>query len=258
LLSLAALGFFPIAIALIQGQDTILLLLISVLCLVFLDQKRDVAAGAVLAIGLFKFHLIAPLVVLLAIRRPRLLTGFLPVAAVFAGVSVAMLGWDGAARYVQFVLHLEKSGAGAIVSDMPNLRGLIAVLPRISAAAGLTTLLSLVLSAAVFVIALQRMHRDSLSSAFALAALTSILISYHTLAYDLSLLFPGAVFLFAGMRDARNISGRAAVLPMLLLFFTPLYVLLWLHLDRLCWLALVLVWLFVALARTRAVTERPA
>ncbi len=254
-LVLAATGFFPIAIAVIQGQDAILLLLICVLALVSLARQRDIAAGAILAAGLFKFHLIIPLLLLLAIRRWRILLGFFPVAVVLAAVSVGMLGWHGPADYVHFVLQLEKSGAGAGIGtyEMPNLRGLVSYLPGFTANGTPTILLTLTASLAVFMIALCRIRsaRDFIGHAFALAAVTAILVSYHAFAYDLSLLLPGAFFMFSEITQTQGDSNRRSLL-LVLLFLTPLYVLLGFRLSRFCWFAVVVILLFAALARSRS------
>jgi len=253
-LALAATAFFPIVIAIIQGQDAILLLLVCVLALVSLARQRDIAAGAILAVGLFKFHLIIPLLLLLAIRRRRTLLGFLPVAVALAAISVAMLGWHGPADYVHFVLQLEKSGAGAGIGtyEMPNLRGLISYLPGFTANGTSTILLTLAASLAVFMIALRRIKagRDFIGHSFALAAVTAILVSYHAFAYDLSLLLPGALFLFSEITEAQGDSPKDRLALLVLLFLTPLYVLLGFRLSRFCWFAVVVILLFAALARS--------
>lgn len=242
-LALAALGFFPIAIALIQGQDAILLLLISVMGVVAAAKGRDVAAGALLALGLFKFHLMLPLLLMVATKRPRVLVGFAPVALLLAGVSVAMVGWHGAGDYVRFVLQLERGGAGAVVSDMPNLRGLVANLAEAHIGNSWSMLATLAVSVAVMVAALRRARQigDSVPQLFALATITTILVSYHALPYDLSLALPTALFLFAGSGQPGKSSHRPDIWLLALLFLTPLHVLLWLRWSQFSWYVLVLI-----------------
>ena len=46
--------FYPVGIALVQGQVSIFLLLVVCLCFAALERGRDVAAGALLALGLMK------------------------------------------------------------------------------------------------------------------------------------------------------------------------------------------------------------
>jgi hypothetical protein len=253
LLGLAAAGFFPIAMGMIQGQDSILLLLLTVLAMVAAAEGRDVSAGAVLALGLFKFHLMVPLVLLVAIKKPRLLVGFVPVALALVGVSVGMVGWHGTLDYVQFVVHLEKIGAGgAIVAvEMPNLHGLIADMTGAYAGSVWTFLLTVAGSVAVLLAAAWTVRKPghSVSHTFALATVATMLIGYHTMPYDLSLLLPAALFLFVATGQTSTTGDRADMLLLFLLFLTPLYVFLGLHLNRLGWFALLLIWLFWRLTR---------
>jgi len=253
LLSLAVAGFFPIALALIQGQDSILLLLITVFALIAAAEGRDVSAGAVLALGLFKFHLMVPLVFIVAIRKPRLVGGFVPVALALVGVSGAMVGWHGVFDYVQFVLQMERIGAGgAIVAvEMPSLHGLIADMTGAYARSVWGTLLTVASSVAVFLVAVWSVRKagNSVPHTFALATVATMLIGYHTMPYDLSLLLPVALFLFATTRQTSTTGDRADMLLLFLLFLTPLYVFLGLHLNRLGWFALLLIWLFWRFAR---------
>src|SRR5271165_3285831 len=257
-LCLGATAFFPLAIGIVQGQDSILLLLICVLGMTAWEREQDALAGAVLAAGLFKFHLMIPIVLLLAMRRWRVLLGFLPVAAGLAAVSVAIMGWSGPLHYVRFVLHLEKTGAGGAIgaNGMPTLHGLFANLPGLSASPLLVTLLTLLSSIAVFAIAALRIKRgpDATFFTFSLCSVTAILVSYHALAYDLSLLLPVALLLLS---DA--VSGQSEAMQdrtiLILLFLTPLYVVLWFVLNKFFFFALVPLWLFVRLVGSRPKAE---
>jgi hypothetical protein len=234
-------------------------LLILTSSLVALERERDAVAGAVLAAGLFKFHLIIPLLIILVIRRWRLLCGFVPVAMALAGVSVAMMGWRAAADYLRLALYLEKSGTGGaiVAADMPNLRGLIACLPGINASSTFAMVLTLVSSVAVFLAAFWRVRqkRDSVAFLFGIAMVATILVSYHLLPHDLSLLLPVALLLFTASGQTKRGDTRAYLGPLLLLYLTPLYGLLLFRLHRMCWFAIVLLWLFVRLARGQEMTE---
>ena len=59
------LGLFPVFLDLLEGQDDILLLLICAAALNRLQGRKDVAAGVILALGLFKFHLVVPIAIML-------------------------------------------------------------------------------------------------------------------------------------------------------------------------------------------------
>jgi hypothetical protein len=228
ILVLAATAFFPLAIGIIQGQDVIPLVLLFALAVVCFDRGDDALAGAFLAAGLFRPHLVVSLVVLLAFRRWRVLVGFAPVALVLAGISVAIMGWHGSFEYVRFVLGLERTGArGFGLETVPNLRGLIADLPGLSLSGPWIALLILASSLVVFFIALRRIRngRDSIVYSSSLAVVTAILISFHALVYDLSLLLPMLLFWLSQTLDAegKTIDART-ILLVFLLFLSPLYI----------------------------------
>jgi alpha-1,2-mannosyltransferase len=247
-LGLAAAGFSPVVNAIIQGQDCVLLLFFYAIALSAFEKEQDVVAGAVLAAGLFRFQLVLPLVLILAVRRRRLLVGFVPVAGLLAGVSVAMIGWRGAFNYVCLVLNLEKTGAGGsiVAAGMPNLRGIIAGVPGVDAGSKSVVVLTLVCSIVVSVLAMWRIRvgRDSARFSFALATVAAILLSYHALTYDLSLLLPLLLLLFSApeMRPPRE--TQVDIVLLVSLFLIPGLEPLGHSLSSLSWFALILIWLF--------------
>jgi hypothetical protein len=257
LLVLAATGFPPVVLTIIQGQDSILLLFLFVIALTAAEKEHDAAAGTALAAGLFKFHLVLPVIFLLSIRRWRLLLGFAPIAMLLSGISLAMVGWHGALAYVQLLLRVENTGAsGAIAGDMPNLRGIIASLTsaNMSPNSGLSLmLLTIICSAAAILIVSWRMGliRDSIRFAFILATVTAILVSYHTLAHDLSLLLPVALLLFAAPEQESNRQSQTGAILLVLLYLVLFCEPFWPHVSQFCWPVLVLSWLFWKLSRYR-------
>jgi glycosyl transferase family 87 len=198
---LGATAFTPVVIALMHGQDSILLLLLITLSLISLEEGQDVAAGVALGLGLFKFQLALPLTLILAVKRPRLLLGFAPVAALLAILSVMLMGWRGATGYVPFVLHLEKTGAAGAISarGMANIRGLIFWLPGVHDGSVLALTLTIACSMAVLTIAMWQVRKPGVSVrfAFVVATVTTMLISYHLNPHDLTCLVPVVLLLFA-------------------------------------------------------------
>ncbi len=255
-LVLAAAGFFPIAIGLIQGQDTILVLLSLVLSMILLDEGRDGLAGVALGLGLFKFHFVAPLALIIAMRRPRLLAGFVPIALSLGCLSISIMGLRGVVNYVHYVLNLERTGAGGAImaSDMPNLRGLIDTAIGLRMGTVGSTAITLLCSIAVFWVAQAGVRREneSVLNMFTLATVAAILISYHALPYDLVLLFPTALVLLAKAISEKRPLSRADAVMLVLFFLTPLYVLLWLRLNQFVWFGLLLIWLLFRLGRPPA------
>ena len=63
--------FLPIAGTLMKGQDSILLLTLITAATLCLGERREFSAGALLALGLFRFQVVIPIAVLFLIWRPR-------------------------------------------------------------------------------------------------------------------------------------------------------------------------------------------
>jgi hypothetical protein len=257
---LGATAFFPMAMGIIQGQDVILLQLLFVLAVICLDQGKDAVAGALLAAGLFRPHMVVPLVILLAIRRWRVFIGFAPVALILAAISVAIIGWHGPVDYVRFVLHVESTRVFG-PEAAPNLRGLIEDLPAFTASGPGTALLIFAASMVVFGAALRRIRnvRDCVIISSGLAGTTAILISFHAFVYDLCLLLPMLLFLLSRtvVAEGKTIDARM-ILLVFLLFLSPLYIFLLLVVERFFWFSLILLWLYLRLVLAPAPAEVPA
>ena len=248
---LVSLAFFPVFIALLQGQDIILFLLLITLAFVALKKGAAFSAGCWLGLGLFRFHMVLPLVfILLLQKRRKTLLGFVLVAFALGIVSVAIVGWDGVLHYPGYVWHLEAiKGRGAIVAaDMPNLRGLVSTVltPRSSklvadVAIGLLTAALLLLASSNWRVASTGTLFDL---GFSLTLIVTVLVSYHALDYDLSLLFPAVLLLINHLQNAEPPHGwlRLALFgPIFILFLSPLYIMvLFLRYGHLTWLASVL------------------
>jgi hypothetical protein len=249
---LTCLAFFPIFIALLQGQDSILLLFLYALAFVCLKKNHDVFAGASLAFGLFKPHLVLPFVFLLLVQgRRKILFGFVPIAALMVLISIAIVGRQGVLLYPQYVLHVEDTLAwGAIVpSDMPNLRGALGILfPGLFNRGAAILLLSL----GLLVFAARECWGKAANSIFnlrfCLAAVATVLVSYHALVYDLSLLMVPVFLLADDLLGKENPYEWRTMLMMVAVatfFFSPLQVVLSVRGHRAAVLGWVLLlWLF--------------
>jgi Glycosyltransferase family 87 len=253
---LAATGFFPLFGAIIQGQDCILLLFLYVLAVVTFKKEKDAVTGAILGLGLFRFQLVLPLVLILAVRRWRLLLGFVPVAGLLVLVSLAMLGWRGAVDYVRLVLTLEKTGAGGsiVAVGMPNLRGMIAGLPGVEAGSTLAMALILACSIAAILITVSQIRPslDSVLFSFNLATIAAILVSYHALTYDLTLLLPAVLLLFSvpwSQTRGTKMEIQADIVLLVLIFLIPRFELLGTSSSHLVWFLLLLGWLYWKLGK---------
>jgi Glycosyltransferase family 87 len=243
------LGFFPVLVALLQGQDVLLLLLLNALAFAALKRNADTLAGCWLGLSLFKFQLIVPLVlILICWKRTRVVRGFVVTAAVLAAISVAITGWAGALRYPGYVLHFEEfMERGGIAADMPNLRGLLEGW-SFSRGFAAVHLITIALSLCLLAWAIMKGRGSMLSGRqfdlqFSLAMVAAVLASYHAFPYDLSLLVIPLLLVVSYAIEAAPLGlyrNVAITLPMLLLFLTPLYMLLWLRLNHLNLFAIVI------------------
>jgi hypothetical protein len=92
---LIVLNFRPIADTLAFGQIDLALLLLLVLALWALREKRDLVAGILVALGtLFKVYPIILLAFFVIKRRWRALAGFALGMLIFNALSVAVMGWE--------------------------------------------------------------------------------------------------------------------------------------------------------------------
>ncbi|MGA2200462.1 MAG: glycosyltransferase family 87 protein [Terriglobales bacterium] len=237
------LGFFPVFLDLFQGQDAILLLLIVAATLNRMQSRKDVVAGVILALGLFKFHLVVPIAIMLWLAgRARILAGFLPGAAALVALSCVISGADVLSAYPAYLLNLNRAtGVGVVTAQsMPNLRGLLtAFLGRAPYPGPIHWLL---LPAAVAAIVLtarlwrRLMNTDfsGLALGYCLALLIAILTSYYAYTYDMTLLIVPLLLLGGGFLDQAGLPPlprRMIAGGLLLVIFTPLYWALILRLD---------------------------
>ena len=145
LVTLSGAGLSPLMGCLIQGQDSVWLLLIYTLVFVFVRRGDQFAAGCVLALGLFKFQTVLPFAAILLLRRKwRILAGFSAVACVLTLSSIAI---SGVHALMDYQAQLSDPGYWEWMDWyrpflMANVRGLVYVLFGLSrgGGAGLVTI----------------------------------------------------------------------------------------------------------------------
>jgi len=98
--------YLPTALGIASGQDCTVMLVISVASYHLLRLDKPLASGAVLALGLVKFHLFLlwPFAMLVA-HEWKMLAGFSLVGAVEALASLALGGITGAKHYVAMLTN---------------------------------------------------------------------------------------------------------------------------------------------------------
>jgi hypothetical protein len=226
---LVMFAFFPATMALLQGQDSILLLFLYGLAFWALATGRAYVAGLCLALALFKFQLVLPFVVVLLVRRQwKAVAGFTFTALVLLLVSAAVVGWNGVMAYPGFVLRLNRSPAQAGIDprDMPNLRGLVAGSLHLGGVPAMLLIIALSIALLALVVRWWSVQPgQKFEFGFSLCLAVTTMISYHLFVHDLSvLLLP--VLLLAELVLAGQIVGRARrllVASLAVLFLTPVY-----------------------------------
>jgi hypothetical protein len=190
-------AFLPVSFAIMNGQDSLVMLLVVGLAFWWL-QKNQAVSGLLLGLAAFRFQFLLPILFLFLLWKAyRLLAGFVLSATAMLAVSVAVAGLNAQVEYVRLLRLLALFPYLQPLQRMMNLRGLcwaIHLNPWI------------VLPASVIVLAVaarvgrQRPREDQLM----LALTASCLITYHLFLHDLSLLFlPSTLLLAAAVREQR-------------------------------------------------------
>ena len=228
------LGFYPVALALMQGQDSILLLALLAAALVSLERNRDLTAGALAGVGLFKFQIVVPIVLLFLLwRRWRFVKGFMFSAILVGLLSFITSGW---AETVVFVHSMLSVGAGlpAVpgeinfplrINIMANLRGLIYGLASLRLPQRWLQVTTLLLSSIVVISVRARGRQQRGGDALVLAITAGVVVSYYLFIHDLSiLLIPIVLTLdrFISRNGTGEPFGRAAAAISALLFVAPM------------------------------------
>jgi len=233
------LGFFPIFNALVEGQDAIVLLLLYGLVFVALRSTAWFEAGAWLGLGLFRLHLVLPFFLFMVLlKRWRVVAGFATSAIVLVLISGLIVGWQGIVNYPLYIWRLEQGIGRSILPgrDNPNLRGLIEGLLPSGFDPRITLLLVLLASVGGVVLVLNSCRAacqkpSILDLRFSLMLTMTVLVSYHTLFYDYTLLaiviMVVGTYAFGTPLAPRR---RAELLaPAAILSFLPLYLVFWVH-----------------------------
>ncbi|MFZ0804286.1 MAG: glycosyltransferase family 87 protein [Terriglobales bacterium] len=251
---LMALAFVPVFLTLLQGQDSILLLLFYSLAFVALREGADFRAGCWLGLGLIKPHLVLPFVAIGVLRgKHKMAAGFLLLTVVLLLVSLGVVGGSGFLRYPGYLWELERHTERGLVQprDNPNLRGLVEGFGSGLASPQAITAVIAILSVGLMAWVIARSPKNASSGRiadliFCQAIIVSVLVSYHAFAYDLSVLLLPIFLLMTNWGDGPRGPARWALLgPGMLLLFGPIFPWLWLQWHALSLLAVVLlVWMW--------------
>ena len=241
---LGVIGFFPVFVDLLQGQDSILLLLVFTLVFINLKKGREFSGGLFLAIGLFKFQYALPfLVPFILWRRWKFLGGFVASSATLFVLSLPVAGFRGTLSYATFISNLVKglsshrvqNALGILSNTMPNIRGAIEMIASSLLPQSFQKPLIVLLSGIVVLWVVKQwplshsLSEKAFDLGFSMALVVSILVSYHLQLHDLSLLLIPFILVLNHILKGQVCAGRRQLWiygTVALFFLSPLY--LWL------------------------------
>ena len=224
-------AFYPVFVALLQGQDALLFVLLLTLAFLSLQSSSDWAAGCWLGLALFRFHLLLPILLgLLFQRRQRALAAFVLAAAVLFAASVGLVGLYTTLSYPAAVRMIENDmlqRGTVVMQNMTNLRGLVHSLLPIAMPGTVLDALAIFASLGVagYAAAVWKKKPDTtFQLGFAACLLAGVLSAYHSLMHDLSVLLLTCLLVadYTSVRSLSSRRGLALTLPALVLSFTPL------------------------------------
>lgn len=217
--------FFPITIALMQGQDSIILLGLLIGALICIQRHNDYAAGVLVALGLIKFELVLPIFLLfLAWRRWRFSAAFACTSTVLMGISIWIAGLAQTVSYLHNMVGVGSTlgfNAGPPVNMklMANLHG---ALYGVMGGSPYTLPLTIAASAAIMILlACRRPHGINL---LVIAIPASTLVSYYMYVHDLCILIiPLAIMFNRQIEDwkTKSLSERMRITATVLMFVAP-------------------------------------
>ena len=221
------LGFLPLAAALIQGQDSILLLTLLTVALTLLERGRNLEAGLLLGLGIFKLQIVAPIGLLFLVwRRWRFSAGFVITSCSMALLSIWVAGFAQTREYARALLSMGTT-SGSLenqfrypvpVAQMANLHGLVFGLAHAHMSGFFVQATTISASVLIFALSAVPAPKRQGATDLLVAISLSTVVSYYLLIHDLSVLFlPVAIMLSrylpaeaSGDRQGRRLARTAA------------------------------------------------
>ena len=193
-------AFFPVTVAMLQGQDSILFLL--GLCLVYrlLRLDRRFLAGAVLGLLLLKPQAALPVLLFLSVRYGlSLFAGFAVGGSIVFAASVLLVTWQGFLALVRVLLltgsvsisqNIPTGSFGVFPFIMPNIRGLVSGLTAWFLPGRVVFELTIVLSVCLVLWTIRILGgtRPDFGVVFSLSTACAVLVSYYLHIHDLTVM----------------------------------------------------------------------
>jgi hypothetical protein len=191
------ISFIPTGVTLMQGQDSVLVLLLFSAALLRLERGSEFLAGVLTGFALFKFQIAIPVAILFFCwKRWRFFGGFCATGAALALLSVWITGLAQAKTFFRLLLSMGTglgSGPNQLrypipLKKMMNLHGLTYGITEGHIGLRSTTLCTLILSIVFFfwvAFAGFRLRRDN---QFKVAIASAVVVSYYMFVHDLVIL----------------------------------------------------------------------
>ncbi len=237
-LALYLLAFYPVMYVLGEGQDSLIFMLLLVLSLRSMDSGRTFLAGFLLALAGFKFHLVLAIAFFVLFLRGkwRGLAGFAIGGAVVGAISLALVGPAMIHDYPAMLRNQQvMTPWGFIPWFMPNLRGFLQwalvrwfdegqILPVVFMTSAIVGVIATFLMLRSRVKPAAMNDESDESMVYAVAILTTILISYHLHMQDLTMaLVPMVVLADRALREWHERRSTGAWTAALTLTIAALY-----------------------------------
>jgi len=247
------LCFFPVALALIQGQDSIVLLTLMLASAVSFYRGHDLTAGVFLSLTLFNFQFALPIALLFLLwRKWHIVAGFSVTGAAVTVISLSLAGVAGLRACTHDLFSWspkpfagEGPNIGIPAPAIPNLRCLLHALTWSNISPGKVEAVAAGCSILLLAWAATRTVN------FALAVLVALLISMHgTISDAVLLVIPIAMVLDARLTVTAGTSRLWSRNIASLLFVAP--AICFLARSSYCLLALLMLGLLMPLRFTSA------
>lgn len=194
--------FFPVTRALAQGQDSVLLLALLTGAFVLTERGRDLPAGILTGLGLFKFQIVLPIaVVYLLWKRWRFVCGFAISSTAATIVSLLMVGIHGFRQYLAMLTSMELTS-----HIMLNLRGLVS--SQLEGRIPHIWVLVVIVLSSLLVLAITAYGPPSMP----LAIVAASLVSYHFIAHDATILMIPIAMTLSTESRWRALAGIAVLI----------------------------------------------
>jgi hypothetical protein len=207
--------------------------------------------------------LVLPFVFLLLLqKRWKVLYGFLPVSLLTVLASISISGVRALSAYPRYVFYWEDllAGSDRVPAGMPNLRGLMYVLaPDWRYGPPVVLLLSLALLFFAAWRCRSPQGPNSFDFNFSLSLVVTVLVSYHVVSYDLSILFIPVLLLanyLLEQGEVRKTSALVIAAGIALLFFAPVQLVLSLQYKKFALMGFVLLFWMYGIAEETSIRAR--